>query len=134
MQVDCTLLILNFSDSLDKNVHNVAVDGSFDDCQDFVKELFGDADIRGTHQLAAVNSINWARILAQMYVLCLLQTFEEPRSDSKRPFFSRAKLVLIHISTDPTTHFRLDDSSETEKSMQAPRFASQYLPATLATS
>ena len=55
------------SNSLDKNVHNVAVDGSFDDCQDFVKELFGDADIRRTHQLAAVNSINFARILAQMY-------------------------------------------------------------------
>lgn len=45
----------------------MAVDGSFDDCQDFVKELFGDADIRRTHQLAAVNSINFARILAQMY-------------------------------------------------------------------
>lgn len=51
---------------LDQNVHNVAVDGSFDDCQDFVKELFGDAEIKRTHQLAAVNSINWARILAQI--------------------------------------------------------------------
>ena len=75
MQVDGMMLILNFSDSLDTNVHNVAVDGSFDDCQDFVKELFGNADIRSTHQLAAVNSINWARILAQMYVPFLLQTF-----------------------------------------------------------
>ena len=90
MQVDGMMLILNFSDSLDKNVHNVAVDGSFDDCQDFVKELFGDADIRSTHQLAAVNSINWARILAQMYVPFLLQTFKKPRSDSKGPSCSRA--------------------------------------------
>ena len=61
-------------DSLDDNVHNVAVDGSFDDCQDFVKELFGDADIKRTHQLAAVNSINWARILAQMYVRSISST------------------------------------------------------------
>lgn len=51
---------------LDENVHNLAVDGSFDDCQDFVKALFGDADINKTHKLAAVNSINWARILAQI--------------------------------------------------------------------
>lgn len=67
------------SNSLDKNVHNVAVDGSFDDCQDFVKELFGDTDIKRTHQLAAVNSINWARILAQMYVLFIFLTI--PRSE-----------------------------------------------------
>lgn len=51
---------------LDSNVHNLAVDGSFDDCQDFVKALFGDEDIKKTHRLAAVNSINWARILAQI--------------------------------------------------------------------
>ncbi|THY77474.1 threonine synthase [Aureobasidium pullulans] len=51
---------------LDANVHNLAVDGTFDDCQDFVKALFGDADMNSTHRLAAVNSINWARILAQI--------------------------------------------------------------------
>ena len=51
---------------LDENVHNLAVDGTFDDCQDFVKALFGDANINKTHKLAAVNSINWARILAQI--------------------------------------------------------------------
>lgn len=51
---------------LDENVHNLAVDGTFDDCQDFVKALFQDADINTTHRLAAVNSINWARILAQI--------------------------------------------------------------------
>ncbi|KAL9061296.1 MAG: hypothetical protein Q9162_000170 [Coniocarpon cinnabarinum] len=50
----------------DANVHNLAVDGTFDDCQDFVKALFQDADINQTHKLAAVNSINWARILAQI--------------------------------------------------------------------
>ncbi|EON61246.1 threonine synthase [Coniosporium apollinis CBS 100218] len=51
---------------LDANVHNIAVDGTFDDCQDFVKALFADPEINKTHRLAAVNSINWARILAQI--------------------------------------------------------------------
>lgn len=51
---------------LDENVHNLAVDGTFDDCQDFVKALFADEDMNSTHKLAAVNSINWARILAQI--------------------------------------------------------------------
>ncbi|TKX19711.1 threonine synthase [Elsinoe australis] len=51
---------------LDPNVHNLAVSGTFDDCQDFVKALFADPDINRTHKLAAVNSINWARILAQI--------------------------------------------------------------------
>ncbi|KAL8770201.1 MAG: hypothetical protein Q9209_004043 [Squamulea sp. 1 TL-2023] len=50
----------------DDNVYNVALDGTFDDCQDFVKALFGDSDINSSHKLAAVNSINWARILAQI--------------------------------------------------------------------
>ncbi|CBX92747.1 similar to threonine synthase [Plenodomus lingam JN3] len=51
---------------MDANVHNLAVDGTFDDCQDFVKALFADPEINSTHRLAAVNSINWARILAQI--------------------------------------------------------------------
>ncbi|KAF1989476.1 threonine synthase-like protein [Aulographum hederae CBS 113979] len=51
---------------LDPNVHNLAVTGTFDDCQDIVKALFADPSINKTHRLAAVNSINWARILAQI--------------------------------------------------------------------
>lgn len=51
---------------LDANVHNLAVEGTFDDCQDFVKALFADAEMNKTHRLAAVNSINHARILAQI--------------------------------------------------------------------
>ncbi len=51
---------------LDENVHNLAVTGAFDDCQDIVKALFADPDINKTHNLGAVNSINWARILAQI--------------------------------------------------------------------
>ncbi|KAF7366544.1 Tryptophan synthase beta subunit-like PLP-dependent enzyme [Mycena sanguinolenta] len=49
----------------DSNVHNLAVTGTFDDCQDIVKSLFNDAAFNATHRLGAVNSINWARILAQ---------------------------------------------------------------------
>jgi threonine synthase len=48
------------------NVFNIAVAGSFDDCQDIVKALFNDLKFRDEMQLSAVNSINWARILAQV--------------------------------------------------------------------
>ena len=48
------------------NVHTVAIDGSFDDCQDLVKAMFNDREFRDNHKLAAVNSINWARVLAQV--------------------------------------------------------------------
>ncbi|HNX34594.1 MAG TPA: threonine synthase [Kiritimatiellia bacterium] len=51
---------------LDANVCNLAVDGTFDDCQNIVKELFGDLSFRDTYALGAVNSINWARVLAQV--------------------------------------------------------------------
>jgi threonine synthase len=47
------------------NVHAIAVAGSFDDCQDLVKAMFADAPFRAAHNLSAVNSINWARIVAQ---------------------------------------------------------------------
>jgi threonine synthase len=50
---------------LDSNIHNVAVNGTFDDCQSIVKHLFELESFRKKHNLAAVNSINWARILAQ---------------------------------------------------------------------
>jgi threonine synthase len=47
------------------NVHAIAIEGTFDDCQDLVKALFADAALRQALNLAAVNSINWARIAAQ---------------------------------------------------------------------
>lgn len=50
----------------DANVHNIAVAGTFDDCQDMVKSLFGDLEFKKKHSLGAVNSINWARVLAQV--------------------------------------------------------------------
>lgn len=48
------------------NVHNIAVEGTFDDCQALVKAMFADEKLRGELNLSAVNSINWARIMAQI--------------------------------------------------------------------
>jgi threonine synthase len=48
------------------NIHNVAIEGTFDDCQDLVKALFADAGLRERVGLAAMNSINWARVAAQI--------------------------------------------------------------------
>ena len=48
------------------NVHNVAVEGTFDDCQDLVKALFADIELRDELRLGAMNSINWGRVLAQI--------------------------------------------------------------------
>lgn len=64
---------------LDDNVHNIAVTGTFDDCQNLVKELFGDLEFKGKYSLGAVNSINWARVLAQVvyYVYAWLKVAED---------------------------------------------------------
>ena len=51
---------------LDDNVHNIAVEGDFDDCQRIMKELAGDLAFKRRHSLGAVNSVNWARVLAQI--------------------------------------------------------------------
>ena len=50
----------------DENIHNIAVDGVFDECQDIVKALASDLDFKARHHIGAVNSINWARIAAQV--------------------------------------------------------------------
>ena len=51
---------------LSPNVHNVAIKGTFDDCQDIVKAAFSDTAFRDRYSLSAVNSINWARIMVQI--------------------------------------------------------------------
>ncbi|MGD1876583.1 MAG: threonine synthase [Kiloniellaceae bacterium] len=48
------------------NIHNIALEGTFDDCQDQVKAMFNDLAFRDAMNLSAVNSINWARIMAQV--------------------------------------------------------------------
>jgi len=48
------------------SIHNIAIEGTFDDCQGLVKAMFNDAALRDRVRLAGVNSINWARIMAQI--------------------------------------------------------------------
>lgn len=51
---------------LDSNVHNIAVRGDFDDCQNLVKAMFNDTEFRDKQKLSAVNSINWVRVMVQI--------------------------------------------------------------------
>ena len=65
------------------NVHTVAIDGTFDDCQDLVKAMFNDAPFREANNLSAVNSINWARVMAQtVYYFTALETLGRSASFS----------------------------------------------------
>ena len=51
---------------LDENIHNIAIEGVFDDCQDIVKAVSNDLSFKSKHRIGTVNSINWARLLAQV--------------------------------------------------------------------
>lgn len=65
------------------NAHAVAVEGTFDDCQDLVKAMFNDVDFRRRNNLSAVNSINWARVMAQtVYYVVASETFAQPATFS----------------------------------------------------
>lgn len=72
----------------DDNVLNLSVDGNFDDCQRMIKDLFADLDFKATNQLAAINSINFVRILAQTvyYFYAYFQVAKE--TDAKEVNFS----------------------------------------------
>ncbi len=50
----------------DPNIHNLAIEGVFDDCQDIVKAVSNDLDFKRKYRIGTVNSINWARLLAQV--------------------------------------------------------------------
>lgn len=71
----------------DPNIFNIALDGVFDDCQDVVKAVNGDADFKAKYAIGAVNSINWARLLAQTvyYISTYLRVTE---SNSQKVSFS----------------------------------------------
>jgi len=68
------------------NVHNIAIDGTFDDCQDLVKALFNDRRFRAEARLAAVNSINWARIMAQ--IVYYVWAARRPELGGRAPVFA----------------------------------------------
>jgi threonine synthase len=69
------------------NVFNIAVDGTFDDCQALVKALFNDHEFRDRHNLGAVNSINWARVMAQI-VYYFYAALKLGVADGVRPVFA----------------------------------------------
>lgn len=73
---------------LDKNVHTLSVKGTFDDCQDIVKQIFGDSEFNKKYHVGAVNSINWARILAQQtyYFYAYFQLVKKLGNDAKIRF------------------------------------------------
>ncbi len=66
----------------DANIHNLAIEGTFDDCQDIVKAVNGDAGFKARHAVGAVNSINWGRIAAQV-VYYFSGYFQATRSDAE---------------------------------------------------
>ena len=66
----------------DPNIHNIAVEGVFDDCQDIVKAVSNDLPFKRRYRIGTVNSINWARLLAQVvYYFAGYFQATEPRSD-----------------------------------------------------
>lgn len=71
---------------MDENIHNIALDGVFDDCQDVVKAISADADFKAKYSIGAVNSINWARLMAQVvyYVSCWIRATDS--NDQKVSF------------------------------------------------
>ncbi|CAG8539369.1 14191_t:CDS:2 [Ambispora leptoticha] len=81
----------------DDNVHNLAVEGTFDDCQDIVKALFNDPLFKQKYHLGAVNSINWARILAQIvyYFHSYFQLLDSLNITSDSPDISGVKIHYV---------------------------------------
>ena len=73
---------LQMTTVLDPNIHNLAIEGTFDDAQAIVKALFNDQEFKKKYYLGSVNSINWARILAQI-VYYFYAWFQVAKDDSE---------------------------------------------------
>lgn len=71
----------------DENIHNIAVDGVFDDCQDIVKAVSNDLDFKRRYKIGTVNSINWARLLAQV-VYYFAGYFQATQSNDQKVSFT----------------------------------------------
>ena len=71
----------------DANIHNLAVEGVFDDCQDIVKAVSNDLAFKRRHAIGTVNSINWARLLAQV-VYYFAGYFQATRGNEERVAFA----------------------------------------------
>ena len=81
---------------LDKNVYNIALDGTFDDYQSIMKTLFADLPYKQQYHLGAVNSVNWARVLAQMvyYFYAAFRVMDKTQSPR---FVLRYPPVILEI-------------------------------------
>ena len=71
----------------DENIHNIAIEGVFDDCQDIVKTVSNDLAFKRQHHIGTVNSINWARLLAQV-VYYFAGYFQATREDGEKVSFT----------------------------------------------
>jgi threonine synthase len=71
----------------DANIHNIAIEGVFDDCQDIVKAVAGDLAFKRQHRIGSVNSINWARLVAQV-VYYFAGYFQATGSNAERISFA----------------------------------------------
>jgi threonine synthase len=72
---------------MDENIHNIAIEGVFDDCQDLVKAVSNDAAFKARYKIGTVNSINWARLLAQV-VYYFAGYFQATKVDSEQVSFT----------------------------------------------
>ena len=72
---------------LDENIHNIAIEGVFDDCQDIVKAVSNDLEFKRKYKIGTVNSINWARLLAQV-VYYFAGYFQATQNDTQKVSFS----------------------------------------------
>ncbi|WP_342129759.1 threonine synthase [Hydrogenophaga sp. OTU3427] len=71
----------------DANIHNIAIEGVFDDCQDIVKAVSNDLEFKRKYKIGTVNSINWARLLAQV-VYYFAGYFQATQDDSQKLSFT----------------------------------------------
>ena len=84
---------LQMTTVVDDNVHCLAVDGSFDDCQTLMKSLFADLAFKEQYSLGAVNSVNWARVMAQI----VYYGYASVRLGSEQP----VSFCLLYTSPSP---------------------------------
>ena len=84
----------------DANVHCLSIDGSFDDCQSIMKRAFADLPFKSQHDLGAVNSVNWARVLAQVvyYVHATLQCDQGDGVDVSVPTGNFGNIFAAYIA------------------------------------
>jgi threonine synthase len=72
---------------LDDNIYNIAITGVFDDCQDLVKDVSGDLEFKRKYKIGTVNSINWARLMAQV-VYYFAGYFQATQTNAERVSFT----------------------------------------------